>query len=195
MQIISGTITKVDLPDFTDTHNNQYQNITVKGESGRVMVGRIACKSPYTTEDIGKKGKWEATKDSNSRGDYNRFKKHYDTPYGGQQGPQQGGQQAPQRTTQYVKKEEPDWDAIAAGKTLCNVVCAYIQAGEVPEEVACWHWTDFIMKKRLRGPQKMDDMSELNQPVEEDSGTPQGGNPNLDYVGDNPKPPEGKIPF
>lgn len=47
-------------------------------------------------------------------------------------------------------KKEPDWDKIAEGKVLCNVVCSAIQAGmiQVTNIQDAQKWTDFIMDER-----------------------------------------------
>ena len=48
------------------------------------------------------------------------------------------------------KKQEPDWDKIAEGKVLCNVVCSAIQSGQIQviTEQDAKKWTDFIMSSQ-----------------------------------------------
>ncbi len=92
--LISGTITGVGTPDFTDSYGNQYQNITIETTQGS-MTGRIACKTPYTEQSIGSQGQWDSEQAQNQQGAYNKFKKHYDKPYQSQQGAPQNPPQAP----------------------------------------------------------------------------------------------------
>lgn len=125
--VISGTITGVEAPNFTDHHGNQYQNITIETAGGPV-TGRIGCKKPYTNQDINKQGQWELEQATSSQGPYNKLKKHYDTPY-------QGQPQSPQQSN----------DANAEGKVRYGLVCAYIQAGKEPPIGEIQYWTEFIV--------------------------------------------------
>jgi len=96
--LIQGTIQTVNPPDFADRYNNQYQNITINTATG-LVTGRIGSKQPYGAADIGQQGQWDMEQAQSQKGPYNKLKRHYDTPYQGQQGPQQAAQgtKPPQR--------------------------------------------------------------------------------------------------
>lgn len=83
---------------------------------------------------------------------------------GGQQGRGQGG-----------SKKDVDWDKIAEGKVLCNMISAAITSGQIkcPDIRTAQYLTNVIMGKAT---------------------DPQGGDPNPEYS-DNPPEPEDDIPF
>ncbi len=55
------------------------------------------------------------------------------------------------------KKSDPDWDAIAVGKSRCAVVCAAIQSRqiEVASEMDCDKWVQYIILGHNRVPQQV----------------------------------------
>lgn len=73
------------------------------------------------------------------------------------------------------KKDDVDWDKIAEGKVLCNMISAAITAGQIkcPDIRTAKYLTDVIMGKTT---------------------DPQGGDPNPDYE-ENPQEPTDDIPF
>ena len=132
--LISGTISQVTPPDYTDQHNNQYQNITIATSNGQYF-GRIASKNPYTDADLNTSGQWDSTIEGPEGKKYNRLRKHRDQPYQGQQG-NQGGQQA---------AGAPQGDNKAVGMVRHGVVCSYIANGVEPNPERVRYWTEFIM--------------------------------------------------
>ena len=138
--LISGTISQVTPPDFTDPHNNQYQNITIQTSNGP-YEGRIASKHPYTNEDLKSSGQWDSEVEGPDGRKYNRLRKHRDQPYPGQQDPQyaQQGNQQPAGNSQGENR--------AVGMVRHGVVCAGIQSIQIECKTIedCNYWTNFIM--------------------------------------------------
>lgn len=67
--------------------------------------------------------------------------------YAGQQrqgSPQQGQQRQPQQAKQ------PDWDEIARGKVRCNLVCAAISSGTMPDPADLESYMDYIFTGRFQ---------------------------------------------
>ena len=86
--LISGTISQVTPPDYTNQFNVQYQNITIQTSNGPVQ-GRVGKKQPYTQADLNTADQWDMETATANGKSYNKLKKHYDQPYQGQQAPQQ----------------------------------------------------------------------------------------------------------
>lgn len=138
---VTGTIASVQ-----PTQNGGYQSqngyiytydMVVNGPNGQVN-GEIGSKSNPYPKQVGQEITVEA-----SEGQYGPRLKNINLQHqgGGQQGQQQRSQPAQSKT------KEPDWDAIAEGKTRCAVVCAAIQSGQIPcvtHEDAVMH-TKFIL--------------------------------------------------
>lgn len=157
--LLTGTITRVEPPDFSDKYGNQYQNIYIDAGNGE-LKGRIGCKKPYTQESIGSQGQWECEQASSPQGQYNKLKKHFDQPYQGQQSTRQRG-----------TDDKPDWDAIAEGKVRHGVVCAAIQSGQVKVENIqdIEYWKNYIITGRAplppsKIPEPHPDITERHNP-------------------------------
>lgn len=103
--MLIGTIQNVTPPDHQDQYGNHYQNITIIDGAGMPHQGRIASKTPYTQQDVGKQGQWDVEQKQSSQGPYQKFKRHYDKPYGVQQGSYQGPQ-GPQHAAERPKGED-----------------------------------------------------------------------------------------
>lgn len=166
MTIVEGKIIDYEQAKSVGQNQNWAQNITIEDQQGRTLQGEILVKEKNiirvnTTEYV----KWEV-----SQSDYGpKFKRHRETTWqggGGQRGGGGGG------------KKDVDWDKIAQGKVLCNMISAAITAGEIkcPDIRTAKYLTSVVMGTE---PQ------------------PQGGDPNPDYVGDDPAQTEenDEIPF
>ncbi len=134
--LVQGQIIAITPPDYTNNFGVQYQNITVQTVQGPVE-GRIGTKKPYTAQNINQQGQWDCEAASNNQGTYNKFKKHYDKPYQGQQGTQQAPQTTNPQQPAPQGKNEPDWDAkdlrMARMNSLTNstkLICLIAEANK-----------------------------------------------------------------
>jgi hypothetical protein len=128
--IISGNISQVTPPDFTDRYGNQYQNITIETVNGPI-TGRIGSKKPYTQQNIGHNGQWDCEQAQNQQGPYNKLKRHYDTPYQGQQGPSQAAGQpnAPQDREIYIIRQAVLKAVLSGCEIPLDMVADYLKTG------------------------------------------------------------------
>ena len=108
--LVQGPIISIEPPDYTDDYGNHYQNIVVRTVSGDIK-GRIGTKKPYTEQNLQQQGQWDCEAKEGGQGLYNKFKKHYDKPYQGQQAPSQPAQATNEQQSAPQGKKEPDWDA------------------------------------------------------------------------------------
>lgn len=140
---ITGTILKVEPPDYTDNYGNQYQNITVQTAAGPV-IGRKASKTPYGVQDINKQVSWECEAKTNNRGAYNKFTKPQDPQYA-QPGTPQGYQQ-PSQPSQAAQRPNasPQGQDRTVGMVRHGVICAMIAGNCVNYDYAI-ELTNFIM--------------------------------------------------
>lgn len=176
--LITGTIAKADPPDFRDQYGNQYQNITIQTITGPVL-GRKASKTPYAVQDIGRQVEWECTQQTSSRGPYNKFTKPQDPQYAQPQG-QQGVQQAAGRPN--AASKDDCLNRQSAAKSACH------RYHRLPE--ATTREVIELAKTILYFIETGDNLADVPEML------PAGGQPNPDYVGDNPPPPtDGNIPF
>ena len=127
---ITGNITAIgQLSPPKGTYSICYQDIEITGVTGSKMTGNIGSKKGYAA---GTQITVEVTEDPQ----YGTKFKRIDPDYA------QGGSQPRQS-----KKSEPDWDAIAAGKCRCAVICAAIQSGQITVgcEMDCDEWVQYII--------------------------------------------------
>ncbi len=190
MNIIKGTIREVRLPDGKpDQYGNSYQFIKVATDAGDVW-GRIGCKKPYTANDVGQNGQWESTQETDNQGQTrNKFKKHYDKPY--------QGQQAPSASSGTSKDENVDWDAkdmrnarMAGLKAATQLICLMAEMMKIevsPNTIkkTAAEFVDYIYNG-LGASEQAGNL--LGKP-------PEGVQTNPDWVGPDPPPPSDDIPF
>ena len=173
MQLVQGEIVAIMPPNFTDNWGNQYQDVTVRTAQGDIS-GQKASKQVLTENDIGAQVSWNCEPKQNSRGqNYNKFTKPQDSQYAPQGGvtrtqQARGGTNAPKAR---------DYDAENRGKIRTQFVKAAIIAGTLK----CQCFGDVLTLTEFA-------MTGID-PAKSQSNT----NPN--YVGANPPPPEGDIPF
>jgi hypothetical protein len=147
--IISGTITNASVASEPQgVYGVRYQDVVIQAQDGTEHVGRIGSKQGYA---VGTQVQVTAEQKQSTQGPYLYFKKY--NPQYAQQGatmttPQPTGLPPQQPAAQ--QKQGPDWDKIAEGKVLCNVVCAAIQSNQMPcpDTETAQQWTDIIMGKR-----------------------------------------------
>lgn len=187
--LIQGPIEAINPPDFTDQYGNQYQNITVSTAAGPV-TGRIGSKKPYTAQDIGRAGQWDSEQKQGKQGAYNRFKRHYDTPYQGQQ----QGQQAPQQPTQ--RPNAPQGASRDARSTSIERQCAF--------KAACMKYqgldiTDSEVVKLARAGQYFietgNNLADVPDYPDEGSQVPPAGGPPYQGGPVDGQVPDGDVPF
>ena len=146
---VTGQITNIQPTQkggYQSQHGYIYTfDMTINGPSGPI-AGEVGSKSQQYPKNVG-----ETVNVVVQSGQYgNKFKVIQP-----QQGTQQPQQQPPMpaqpqgNVHQAPKSDKPDWDKIAEGKVLCNVVCSAIQAGMIQVTTApeAQKWTDFIMGK------------------------------------------------
>ena len=106
--------------------------MTVTGQAGTVS-GQIGSKSQTYPVAVGQPIIVE-----HSDSQYGPRLKKINPQYAGQGQAPQAGQGG---------KPKVDWDKIARGKVLCNIVCAGIQSGQivVTDKTAAEQWMEFIM--------------------------------------------------
>ena len=136
----TGQITSIT-PDGGYQSQNGYINtfqMTITCPDG-TYAGQIGSKSQTYPIAVGEQISVEVTNTEHGT----RFKK-FNPQYAGQ-GSQGGG----------GKKSDPDWDAIAVGKSRCAVVCAAIQSRqiEVASEIDCDKWVQYIILGHNKAPQ------------------------------------------
>jgi len=135
MATYKGTITQVSPPSEPQgQYNVRYQTITVTDLSGQTITGRIGSKNGYS---YGEEIEITVEKKTGRDGPYNYFRKV-----------------RPPQDTPSRQKEDPNWDEIARGKTLCAILCAAIQSKQIgcnglPAALAL---TDCVMKQRASLP-------------------------------------------
>jgi len=177
--LIQGTVLEVTNPDYQNNFGVQYQNITIQTVQGQIQ-GRIGTKKPYTVQDIGQQGQWDCEQAQNKQGSYNKFKKHYDNPYQGQQATQQG--------TGGTNSKPRDYDAENRGKVRTQFIKAAIIAGTLK----CQSYEDVLTLTEFA--MYGIDPSKAPEPHPDITEPQYNANPN--YVGDNPTPPkDDDIPF
>ena len=140
--LITGTILKVEPPDYTDNYGNQYQTITIQTQAGP-MIGRKASKTPYGVQDINKQVSWECEQKTNNRGPYNKFTKPQDPQYAQ---PQQAQQATPQAAGQpYASPSHKDGviKRLALLKAVMpeiplDMIGDYLKAADNYAETAQW---------------------------------------------------------
>ena len=184
--VISGTITNADQGTPFDRNGNTYQNIVIRDNNGLEYTGRIGSKEGYVVN-----APIQVTYEmkQGNRGEYMYFHRYNpDYPQDQQGTPRRQSQQrAPlqrQQAPRQQQKAEPDWDKIADGKVLCNVICYAIQANQISckNEAEAKLWTRIIVDRPLIG----------EPPVNQPSTQPSGPNPDYDP---NYQPPDDQIPF
>ena len=141
MKVISGTITNI-VPDggYDGQNGHLYTfQMTIQGPNAAV-VGQISSKSAVYPRAVGQPITVEMTQTQYGL----RFKKVQDPQYAGQGS-------SPSKA---AGKSEPDWDKIAAGKVLCNVICSAIQSNQMTCKTLAdaQYYTDGIMGNRQTSP-------------------------------------------
>ena len=171
---ITGKITAVSrLGAPVGNYDNCYQDITILGVSGRTKTGNIGSKKGYA---IGSEITVEVTEDPQYGTKFKRIDPNYNK----------------QQYDQSTASGGRDYDKEGHGKCFSIILCAFIQGGALPRVVAEDHET--LMAIAALATACINSYDYRAKPQSADDRD--YGQPNPDYVGENPSPPpEDNIPF
>jgi hypothetical protein len=165
---VTGQITSIQPTQrggYQSQHGYIYTfDMTINGPSGPI-AGEVGSKSQQYPKNVG-----ETVNVVVQSGQYgNRFK--VIQPQQGTQQPQQQPPMPTQPQSNVHQADKRDWDKIAEGKVLCNVVCSAIQAGMIQVTTApdAQKWTDFIMGKDSSQQQQQPPMEATYEPPPQDT--------------------------
>lgn len=126
--VLIGTIKEHKGGGMT-ANQKPFSKISITDDNGKTKNAKIYGENQPSVGDVGRRYQFQLG--------------WYDYTYQGTSGRAFSGfwnpnanvgqaQQQPQPQQQYTPvKKEPDWDKIAEGKVLCNVICAAIQSGQM----------------------------------------------------------------